>query len=85
MNVNKIIFLFFFSVIFCQTEVVSGFLREVEMSFCMDECGEYYIDTFENTQCKHIMSRGKRKGEQCGNNCQLGYDYCGLHLKSIKK
>ena len=48
MNVNKIIFLFFFSVIFCQTEVVSGFLREVEMSFCMDESGEYYIETFEN-------------------------------------
>ncbi len=48
MNVNKIIFLFFFSIIFCQTEEVSGFLREVEMSFCMDECGEYYIETFEN-------------------------------------
>lgn len=43
------------------------------------------LDTFENTKCKHILSRGKNKGELCGNNCQLGYDYCGVHLKSIKK
>ena len=47
MYVNKILFLVLFSVAYSQPEIgVSGYLREVEMSFCMDECGEYYIETF---------------------------------------
>ena len=28
------------------TQVVRGYLMQTEMSFCMDECGEYYIETF---------------------------------------
>ena len=46
-NIKKLVILAFFSVIFSQPEIgVSGYLREVEMSFCIDECGEYYIETF---------------------------------------
>jgi hypothetical protein len=40
------------------------------------------IDEFENIPCKHILKRGKRIGEKCGNNCQLGSSYCGRHIKS---
>ena len=30
--------------------------------------------------------RGKNKGNECGKNCKLGYDYCGTHYnKYIKK
>lgn len=42
------------------------------------------IDTFENIKCQHILKKGKRKGEECSNNCLLGYNYCGIHLKNIK-
>jgi hypothetical protein len=35
-------------------------------------------------KCKHILTRGKRKHEMCGKNCQLGSEYCGVHLKSFK-
>ena len=38
------------------------------------------------SKCKHTLTRGKNKGEQCGKNCKLGYEYCGLHYKKyIKK
>lgn len=43
------------------------------------------IDNFENVKCQHILTRGKRKGEKCSNNCILGKEYCGKHLKSIKE
>lgn len=36
-------------------------------------------------KCKHILTRGNRKNEMCGKNCKLGFEYCGIHLKSIKK
>jgi hypothetical protein len=36
-------------------------------------------------KCKHILTRGKRKHEMCGKNCQLGSEYCSTHLKSIEK
>ena len=36
-------------------------------------------------KCKHVLTRGKRKNEQCGKNCQLGFQYCGIHMKSLKK
>ena len=48
--------------------------------------GIHYRDTknapkHTNTKCDHIMTRGKRKGESCNNNCKLGYLKCGLHQK----
>ena len=44
---KQVVILAFFSVAFSQPEIgVSGYLREVEMSFCMNECSEYYIETF---------------------------------------
>lgn len=35
-------------------------------------------------KCKHILTRGKRKNEECGKNCKLGFQYCGIHHKSLK-
>lgn len=32
-------------------------------------------------KCNHILTRGKRKHEQCGKNCKLGYQQCGIHHK----
>tara|TARA_B100001115_G_C15611203_1_gene293015 strand:- start:237 stop:647 length:411 start_codon:yes stop_codon:yes gene_type:complete len=34
-----------------------------------------------NTSCKHILKKGKRKGDECGKNCKLGYEYCNVHNK----
>ena len=41
-----------------------------------EELKEYQI------KCNHVLTRGKRKHEQCGKNCKLGYQQCGLHHKS---
>ena len=38
----------------------------------------------KNTQCKFILTRGKNKGNECAKKCQLGYDYCKIHKKSMK-
>jgi len=32
-------------------------------------------------KCKHEISRGKNKGDMCGRNCKLGYEFCGIHYK----
>lgn len=39
------------------------------------------VSEFENVRCKTIMKSGKRKNEECGANCKLGYFYCSRHLK----
>ena len=39
------------------------------------------IDELNNLQCNHILLRGKRKGEQCGKNCKIGYNVCQSHFK----
>ena len=42
---NKLLLIVLFSVAFSQPgEGVSGYLRQTDMSFCMDGCGQYYID-----------------------------------------
>lgn len=33
-------------------------------------------------RCKHILTRGARKHEECEKSCQLGFQYCINHLKS---
>jgi len=38
----------------------------------------------KNNPCQYILKRGKNKGNQCGKNCYLGYDYCKIHKKSMK-
>ena len=40
---------------------------------------------YENKRCNHILTRGKRKGEECGKYCQLGYYTCGAHNYELKK
>lgn len=39
------------------------------------------IPEYTNTKCDYLMTRGKNKGNACGNNCQIGYFKCGLHNK----
>jgi hypothetical protein len=34
-----------------------------------------------NKPCNTILKRGKNKGNECGKNCQLGYDKCKMHNK----
>lgn len=36
-------------------------------------------------KCRHILTRGNRKNEYCGKNCQLGSEYCSVHSKSQLK
>lgn len=35
----------------------------------------------KNTKCNHILLKGKRKGEECGKNCKIGYNVCQSHFK----
>ena len=46
-RMKQLVILALFSVAFSQPEqILTGYLMQSEMSFCMDECGEYYIETF---------------------------------------
>ena len=38
-------------------------------------------EPYENIKCKTKMKSGKRKGEECGCYCKLGYYSCSRHLK----
>jgi len=40
-----------------------------------------YFIHLKNKPCRGILKKGKRKGQECGKNCKLGYEYCGTHLK----
>jgi len=48
----------------------------------LNEIYSYNLTHLNNTKCNVIIKRGKRKGEECGKNCKLGYDQCGVHLKT---
>jgi len=37
----------------------------------------------KNEPCMHILKTGKNKGTICNNNCKLGYNVCGRHLKFV--
>lgn len=48
--------------------------------------GIHYIDNvseinFTNTKCQYILKSGKNSGNVCNNNCKVGFNYCGKHLK----
>ena len=44
-NIKQLLILALLSVTFSQPWVgVTGYLRETEASFCMDECSQYYIE-----------------------------------------
>ena len=30
--------------------------------------------------CKHVLLRGKRKGEECGKKCSKKNNYCSNHI-----
>ena len=34
--------------------------------------------------CKHVLLRGKRKGEWCGKKCSKGNSYCRIHIAKYK-
>ena len=40
---------------------------------------------YENIKCDHILTRGNRKGQECGKYCQLGYYKCKAHNFELKK
>ena len=42
---KKYIFTFFLCAFVLSQDVISGYLRGTEVSFCMDECGRYYIES----------------------------------------
>jgi len=37
-----------------------------------------------NKPCKYVKKKSKRKGEECGKKCKIGYDYCSSHIKFDK-
>ena len=52
---NKLLLLALFSVAFSQPgEGVSGYLRELEVSFCMDECSQFYLESENGSYISNI-------------------------------
>ena len=39
---------------------------------------------YKNEKCKHILTRGKNKGQFCSNYCEIGMYYCKIHKKKYK-
>ena len=44
-----------------------------------------YPETYSSHKCTATIKSGKRKGMECGLNCQLGYDKCSRHQKMFEK
>ena len=36
-----------------------------------------------NVKCNHVLLKGKRKGQECGKNCKIGYNVCQAHFKTF--
>jgi len=36
-------------------------------------------------KCDYVFKKGKRKEEECGKNCKLGYTTCPVHFKAGSK
>jgi len=37
------------------------------------------IQNYKNIPCKHVITRGKNKGNLCNKPSKIGYDYCSNH------
>tara|TARA_Y100000996_G_C22345695_1_gene570584 strand:- start:73 stop:444 length:372 start_codon:yes stop_codon:yes gene_type:complete len=38
-------------------------------------------EEYINVKCKHVLTKGKNKGNHCSNYCLLGNEYCKIHIK----
>jgi len=64
----------------CQPLPLVNGLRKINYSIhSVIHAGE--IHGYVNVPCKTILKKGKRKGEECGKNCKLGYMTCLAHFK----
>lgn len=48
------LFIVFFSALF--SDEYTGYVRQIEMSFCMDECSEYYLETESGSYIDNVTS-----------------------------
>lgn len=37
------------------------------------------IQNYKSIPCKHVITRGKNKGNLCNKSSKIGYDYCSNH------
>jgi hypothetical protein len=45
-----------------------------------------YPSNYQSTKCSVILKSGKRKGQECGSKCIVGFDMCKRHhISKIKK
>tara|TARA_B100000780_G_C20820033_1_gene325806 strand:- start:120 stop:467 length:348 start_codon:yes stop_codon:yes gene_type:complete len=58
--------------------VVSGLKKKIHW---------IHEDTDEQplVKCQQLLTKGKNKGHKCTRGCQLGYEYCKIHLQQKKK
>ena len=61
--------------------LVNGLKRVVPGAHCKsrDSFPKNILKQNYNAPCKFILTRGKNKGNECGKNCFLGYEYCKTH------
>ena len=60
--------------------LVNGIKKPIQIIHynTIDELNNLQIN---NIKCNHILLRGKKKGEECGKNCKIGYNVCQSHFK----
>ena len=56
MNYKYILIIIVILSSFLYSEEYTGYVRQIEASFCMDECGEYYIETEDGEYIANIIS-----------------------------
>jgi hypothetical protein len=54
-------------------------LKKVSVGVHVSSYEELNNTGFNNKPCNALLKRGPRKGQECGKNCQLGYDKCKAH------
>ena len=66
--------------------IINGLKRIIPGVHCnlndnKNKSNELVLKSNYNKTCKYIFKKGKRKGEECGKNCKLGYYVCSAHFK----
>jgi hypothetical protein len=61
--------------------IVNGIPKLIIGIHYKTQCPKFY----SSTKCDHKLISGKRKGEECGAKCMLGFNICKRHHTSILK
>ena len=53
---KKLMLIFLLLFQFAFSETYTGYVREIEASFCMDQCGQFYLESEDGNYIANIIS-----------------------------